>query len=120
MECSEKPTCNAFSYVTIVLIAGRIRDEYNKHKDIDFARIAAGKIYEQWHQFYSEEIESLKPKWISINDRLPENHGKYLVFNKDSDICTSYFSLNLKKFLSIKYITHWMPLPATPTQSDKK
>lgn len=36
----------------IKLIAGRIRDEYRKHPDLDWAEIAASKLQSQWSEFY--------------------------------------------------------------------
>jgi len=45
---------------TIELIKGRIMDEYRKHPDLDWAEIAAKKIYSQWNAFYEATIEEAK------------------------------------------------------------
>ena len=62
-------------------------------------------------------------EWISVNDRLPEKNGEYIVFVK--------FNLIPDKVMTIRYenryekdkekswiiaglVTHWMPLPEPP------
>jgi hypothetical protein len=39
----------------ISLIKGRIIDEYLKHPKLDWAEIAARKLYSQWDEFYKAE-----------------------------------------------------------------
>ena len=59
-------------------------------------------------------------QWISINDKLPETTGDYLV--TDGDVCmVSAFKLPEKKFhfWDINWwehsdVTHWMKLPKLP------
>jgi len=36
----------------IELIAGRIMDEYRKHPTLDWAKIAAIKIHDQWIEYF--------------------------------------------------------------------
>lgn len=36
----------------ISLIKGRIMDEYRKHPQLDWADIAARKLYEQWNEYF--------------------------------------------------------------------
>jgi hypothetical protein len=43
----------------IKLIKGRIEDEYRKHPLLDWARIAAGKIYTQWFEYFNNENKDL-------------------------------------------------------------
>ena len=52
----------------IELIKGRILDEYRKHTDLDWAEIAARKIYDQFNFYYETEIKSLQ----SERDRLQQ------------------------------------------------
>ena len=80
-----------------------------------------------------------KTKWISVDDRLPEKDGKYLVwfgknvvkqyakvisFAKDGDTVDTY-DLHDKKnvwfyydsecgYLACHDVTHWMPIPHPP------
>jgi len=69
-------------------------------------------------------------KWISVKDRLPETKGWYLV-----SVCPEIVSMN-RPIIEISdfydgvdlnngtrilrfqdYVTHWMPLPAPPTET---
>jgi hypothetical protein len=75
-------------------------------------------------------------RWISVEDRLPEKSGEYLVytemkdiFNAEFDGCfgengefgcwKSYYDSHTLGFLDAEWtpydgITHWMPLPESP------
>ena len=93
-------------------------------------------------------IEALKKEngvtvqeWISVNDRLPEKDGAYLVttngvsglqnvktrwFAKDGEMVDAYDLAGQKDvwylydiecgYVSIKTVTHWMPLPQPPKE----
>lgn len=68
--------------------------------------------------------------WISVKDRLPDKSGEYLTYNAET--CRRYiyeYSQIHKMFnssdtldkttamdVSIKEITHWMPLPECPIE----
>lgn len=58
-------------------------------------------------------------EWISVKNRLPENIGDYLV--TDGFACmVSVFRGNEWDFWNIKWwsseqVTHWMPLPKSPS-----
>lgn len=64
-------------------------------------------------------------KWISVEDRLPEKDGMYLIFspytNKEGGIvyCNRFLTKGNpifppNSFESISKITHWQPLPQPP------
>lgn len=56
---------------------------------------------------------SKQEEWISVEDRLPEINGMYLVFTDFVDVATiRSFSIELG-FLDV-HVTHWMPLPNQP------
>lgn len=64
-------------------------------------------------------------KWISVEERLPEENGSYLVVGKTKTAHTSHFYKELKihgkvfsAHFSNKYVTHWMPLPEPPGESE--
>lgn len=44
----------------INLIKGRIEDECRKHAKLDWPRIAAGKIYTEWFEYFDNENQELK------------------------------------------------------------
>lgn len=57
--------------------------------------------------------------WISVEDRLPETIGDYIVFG-DGMIAWSFFNSSKKWVASghnhfYEGITHWQPLPQPPT-----
>jgi hypothetical protein len=63
-------------------------------------------------------------EWISVEDRLPEQDGKYLVYDFGSDAGVIYFEAGYwlehdaywgwTAMTIQSYITHWMPLPKPP------
>jgi hypothetical protein len=46
----------------INLIKGRIEVECRKHGTLDWPRIAAGKIYTEWFEYFDNENKELKAK----------------------------------------------------------
>ena len=72
----------------------------------------------------ADAIEELsKPKWISVEERLPEENANYLTYGvflplgvKAMDLCR----FNGKGWLTTTTvkITHWMPLPEPPKEDD--
>ena len=69
-------------------------------------------------------VESILPKWISVEDELPEEHTDVLVyyhFHSDNfDNChyqtqDSYYRGRWEiEDDKLKTVTHWMPLPNIP------
>ena len=51
-------------------------------------------------------------KWISVEDRLPERAGTYLVFWREA--MTDFYTGNGRWMKSLA--THWMPLPEPPEE----
>lgn len=71
--------------------------------------------------------ESLRPKaeWISVEDRLPNESGYYLIHQKAESwfgevIQTARWNKTAQKFCGaqagcfMEFVTHWMPLPEPP------
>ena len=82
-------------------------------------------------------------EWVSVDDRLPENDGSYLVtmnsfggrkyigvrwFAKDGEAVNEYELAGQENvwyyhdsewgYISIDSVTHWMPLPQLPKEND--
>lgn len=106
-------------------------------KEFDFAAEMAVMINADRLK-YLEKIEELELKlkkvkkelddWIDVNDRLPEESGRYWCYMKDiNDLGTSYFQWNCaynaneKRFsdstlFNGEQVTHWRLLPEPPKQ----
>jgi hypothetical protein len=86
-------------------------------------------LLEQAKEMEKQQIvDNSKNNWISVNDRLPEESGRYLGYltelkclgNSYSTINVA-FNTNHKDSTAwtehgevLQYITHWMPLPDAP------
>jgi len=59
-----------------------------------------------------------KQEWISVEDRLPENDNRVLVYMHENRM--SYTKIDTDRIVSGKWVrwgdtvTHWMPLPDAP------
>ncbi|MBQ1410215.1 MAG: DUF551 domain-containing protein [Oscillospiraceae bacterium] len=49
--------------------------------------------------------------WISVEDELPKEDGRYLFYHTILGVQSSYYYNDL---MLDKAVTHWMPLPAPP------
>lgn len=78
------------------------------------------------YNFYNDALAAFEnqPKWISVEERLPEESGRYLVHTYDDHIIDAYYSEEAGKWWSYgvvvadKRFTHWMPLPSTEGLND--
>ena len=70
------------------------------------------------------KIKSLAPRWIPVSERLPK-HLQEIIFRTEFEILCGEFYLN--RFTVLDYdgicfdaegVTHWMPLPESPEQSE--
>lgn len=66
---------------------------------------------------------SLRQKWISVKERMPQTEGKYIVCTaKGSVYCTKFKGCGdtgVFKADMNTHITHWMPLPEAPEVEDE-
>lgn len=91
-----------------------------------------------WHSMAVEEAmeeyanAKLQGEWVDVNDRLPENNMQHTVLiNGDRNVTHQMFYTGgydsiYKEWLNPfgdridERITHWMPLPSPPSQSEPK
>lgn len=57
-------------------------------------------------------------EWISVEERLPDRSGTYLVIGKNGTPHTAHFYADCPKF-SNQYVRFWMPLPEAPEEVEK-
>ena len=121
---------------------GFIRGYDSRQPEIDrLKNIISGKTFHDETEVLKTEIDALKeqmPKWISVEDELPEDYvpysyteTKYLVytekptgffiemaewFTSDCEDVKSHFNLERPYFGYDIKITHWQPLPNTTKQ----
>ena len=67
---------------------------------------------------YIQQLEAAQPKWVSVEEKLPE-FGRYLVITKkDNDVGTvntaTYNDMGWWVLANFGEITHWMPIPEPP------
>ena len=58
-------------------------------------------------------IQALGDGWVSVEDGLPEETGKYLSVYKSEEDTGVYIGRYWADGFN-KYITHWQPLPSPP------
>ena len=61
-----------------------------------------------------------RAEWISVEERLPDLYGTYLVYTYDNHIKLGYFCelvIGLPPSFDDYAVTHWMPLPEPPKES---
>lgn len=73
----------------------------------------------------TKECDELRGGWISVDDELPNSDGYYLVFIDNNidikTVTTCHWVHNNKSFVDVigfPPVTHWMPLPEPPTDSE--
>ena len=64
-----------------------------------------------------ERIEELENQWISVEDRLPDSFGEFLVCGAGFMGC-DYFNETINSFAYRDDATHWMPLPPPPMKDN--
>jgi Protein of unknown function (DUF551). len=71
-------------------------------------------------EFCLLELESRLPRWIPIEERLPEKWMKVITYNKeDGTICNAWVSKDGEWYDEadlLTGITHWMPQPKGPEE----
>lgn len=87
---------------------------------------------EYWAPIFAEEggiaggqQPAQQEGWVSIQDRLPEATGEYLLFRptahhkpaNDPNVCIGVYFANIRQFDGRHDVTHWMPIPAPPSHA---
>ena len=88
-----------------------------------FISVDDAKHWAEFTHYASQMQPYVKPlpTWIDVNERLPEEDGLYLAHYPDQPYKQKivFFRSNINKFnLFHELITHWMPLPDAPKESN--
>ena len=58
-----------------------------------------------------------RAEWISVEERLPDENGRFLTVDKKGDMMVCFWEKHFGWFAMVcnkNAITHWMPLPEPP------
>lgn len=90
---------------------------YGDNKGIRKAVDAWYYYCQEWHEKHSYE----EPRWVSVEERLPEKDGDYLtLFKRNNYMCILQFENNYWKVAGYQSdITHWKPI-ITPQQEAER
>ena len=66
-----------------------------------------------------KELESQIPRWIPVEERLPENWAGVIVYGEEIGVLNNGWTVDGKWFdqtTILDDITHWQPLPKEPEE----
>jgi len=82
----------------INLIKGRIEVECRKHAKLDWSRIAAGKIYTEWFEYFDNENQELKAKISELEKDVEYWQGEFDHWHKQAmEMADKYNELKNKQ-----------------------
>ncbi len=64
----------------------------------------------------------VRPKWTPVENKLPEDHERVIVFDQELGVCMAYRRVDEWYYylggdssfgVPLFHVTHWMPLPST-------
>lgn len=67
-----------------------------------------------------EDGKKAATEWISVEERLPDENGRFLTVDKKGDMMVCFWEKHFGWFAMVcnkNAITHWMPLPEPPKES---
>lgn len=68
---------------------------------------------------YRVGVEATQPRWISVDDILPDKGSEVLLCDKGGVIGVGYYTGTCYSCNTPYRITHWMPLPEAPKEDIK-
>lgn len=69
---------------------------------------------------YIQQLEEQVPRWVSVEERLPERTGKYIVCTTKRSVYCTRFKVHsrggdFQRDINT-HIAHWMPMPEAPKE----
>ena len=119
LECCTHATCNGCPYAQDGCATNREMIDA-----LDYIQQLEHQIGELTEKV--AKLEAAQPKWISVEERLPENDDNYLVFTSDkneAEIATYYGDgewLTHDLTNLTRLVTHWVHLPSMPDPQKEK
>lgn len=78
-----------------------------------------------WETNGKRWVTNMSGEWIPVTERLPERNGRVIVVDESgvnvgsySPMLDDWWSLHGDRMAPGPEVTHWMPLPAPPTDSN--
>ena len=94
------------------VLAGMFRNPFSRKANGSYESSVVRTAFDSW--------QAAIPQWISVDERLPDESGEYLVFLQDKYLAYQYIALwscDSKEWScgqSISKITYWKPLDPPP------
>ena len=75
----------------------------------------------QYEKGFADGMLFRKGEWISVEERLPDQDGKYLSYTrKGFTVLSYYYALEGEFGFEHWDVTHWMPLPEPPMKGGEE
>ena len=110
---------------TMLIVEGLLSSPWNLSRSEQIALFEAAVSMIESLQ---TQLESVQSKWISVEERLPDERGRYLTVIR----CSKGIWIELNNYDHLEelwehdmdgysedateYVTHWMPLPSCPKE----
>lgn len=115
--CVVERNADAIAYIQQLELMAKPNEQVRWERDV-----AIGQL-RQLGVGFGEKIEAQIPKWISVEERLPDNHGDFLTkihCAKGDWLEVNTFDHTEKEWWhdagnrtvdATEFVTHWMPIP---------
>ena len=116
--CIRAMTGEALSYIKQLEMLAKPNEQIRWERDVAIDQLRQLGIG------FGEKVEAQLPKWISVEERLPQSlaevlicddKGRMVVGHYDEDDGRFWECVNTDTFHSVN-ATHWMPLPEPPKE----
>lgn len=124
--CTDSLCTDALAYIKELEAKAKLVEQYRWERDVAIDQL------KQLGVAFGEKVNGKLPRWISVEERLPEDDADVLVYaidnNENSCIAMTSYTHNMhgfhiegwyspwQYFFNEHTITHWMPLPEPPKE----
>ena len=111
-DCPYDPECHPMNEDTTVDMPKKMAADA-----IDYIQQLENHIRELTEKV--AQLEAAQPRWISVDDILPDKGSEVLLCDKGGVIGVGYYTGTWYSCNTPYRITHWMPLPEAPKEDIK-